>query len=220
MIHRPQVLHYQLILDVELVQGKQFGEDILAHLHDVFRFDEGTILQAADDEEEDVLADRLHLHTIDIHSSDLEETPHVFKNIDEEQPKLIRRFLNAGLVVYELLLQFLTLEGFLSLLQLGLVGSADLHDALELVYLRVEDVDLVPDDVAVDVLVQLQGSVYEDFYLLPDITEQQVIGEGQGTGYCLRLLLFVELVGHLELQVSLEHQSIGLFAFVDALQAK
>lgn len=89
VIHGSQVFHDQLILDIELVQGKQLGEDILAHLYDIFWLDEGTILQAADYEKEDILAHRLHLHTINIHSSNLEETSHVLENIDEEQSKLV-----------------------------------------------------------------------------------------------------------------------------------
>lgn len=86
--------------------------------------------------------------------------------------------------------------------------------------LRVQNIDLIPDDIVVDVLIQPKRSIDEDAYLLPDITQQQVIREGERAGDCLGFLLLEELVGHLELYVCLEHESVTVLGLVDALQAE
>lgn len=44
IIKRTKVLHYQLILDVELIERKQLCENVFAHFDDVLRLDKRTIL--------------------------------------------------------------------------------------------------------------------------------------------------------------------------------
>lgn len=61
----------------------ELGKDIFTHFYYVFRFDEGTVLQAAYYQQEDIFPHRLHLNSINIDSSDLEETSDIFENINE-----------------------------------------------------------------------------------------------------------------------------------------
>jgi len=61
----------------------ELREDVLTHLDYVLRLDEGTILQAADDKQEDIFSQRLHLHTVYINPSDFEETSNILKYINK-----------------------------------------------------------------------------------------------------------------------------------------
>jgi hypothetical protein len=160
VVHGSQVLDDQLVLDVELIMREELGKDVLAHFDNVFGLDEGAVLEAADNQQEDVLAHGLHLDAVDVHPSDFEEASHVFKDTNEYQPKLIQRLLHARLIIDEFLLEFLAFVDLLPLVELRLICSANLHDAFQLVDLGIEDVDLIPDHVVVDVFVELQRGVY------------------------------------------------------------
>jgi hypothetical protein len=39
-IHRPEVLNDKLILNIKLVQREELSENVLAHLHNIFRLNE------------------------------------------------------------------------------------------------------------------------------------------------------------------------------------
>ena len=99
-IHRTEVLHDECILDVELVEWEELSEDVFAHLDDVLGLDEGTVLQAANYQQEDVTTHRLHLDPVDVDTSNLEETSYIFKNFNEKKPEFIQRFLYTGFVVH------------------------------------------------------------------------------------------------------------------------
>lgn len=133
-IHRSHVLHNQWILAIKLRVWIEFGEDVFTHLDDVFRLDERTIFQAAYNEQEDIFSQGLHLDSIDIDSSNFEETPHIFEDINKNKSKLIQCFLDASLIIHQLSHPTHTARHLLiPLLQLRLIGRADLHDPLQLV---------------------------------------------------------------------------------------
>jgi hypothetical protein len=83
IVQRSHVVHDEGVLDVELHQRMQLSEDVLAHLHDIFRLDEGTVLQTADYQQENVTPKRLHLYSVYVDSSQLEKAPHVLENVQE-----------------------------------------------------------------------------------------------------------------------------------------
>ncbi len=53
------------------------------------------ILETANDEQEYVSPLLSHLHPVDVTAAHIEEAPHVFKNLNEDQSELIQRKLNT-----------------------------------------------------------------------------------------------------------------------------
>jgi hypothetical protein len=105
------------------------------------------------------------------------------------------------------------------LVQLRFVSRADFQDAAELTDIRVKDVDLVPDHVVVDVLVEPVGSVDQNPDLTPDITQQLIVGERKRTRNGLGLLAFEEITGYLKFYMSLRNQAVRFLVFRNALKS-
>ena len=91
------------------------------------------------------------------------------------------------------------------MLELGFVGRTYFKNTAEFADLRIKDVNLVPDYVVIDVLVESVRGVDQDSYFAPDIAEKVVIGEREGAGNALGLFVFEQVIGDLKLDVGFKH---------------
>jgi hypothetical protein len=82
-----------------LVEREQFSEDVFAHFDYIFRLDKRTVFQAADNKQENVATNRIHLHSVDIDPTYFEETSNIFKNVDKKKSELVERFFHTSFVI-------------------------------------------------------------------------------------------------------------------------
>lgn len=60
------------------------SENVLAHFNQILWLNKRTVLQTTYYQQKDVLAQRLHLDSVDVNPSNLEETPDILKNVNED----------------------------------------------------------------------------------------------------------------------------------------
>ena len=65
------------------------SEDVLAHFDQVLWLNERTVLQTTYYQQKDVLAQRLHLDSVDVNPSNLEEAPDILENVNEDESELL-----------------------------------------------------------------------------------------------------------------------------------
>lgn len=96
IVKRLEVVHDQgIFLINENFVFEKVLEDVPGYLDDVLRVHVRAILQAADDEQEDVPPLLIHLHLINVAAPHVKEASHVLKDLNKDQSELLQGQLNT-----------------------------------------------------------------------------------------------------------------------------
>lgn len=125
-----------------------------AYSDDIFWVQVSSIFKTADQEEEDIFPHSRHLNPIDIAALTNKKTPHILKHINENQPENLHKRSHTILKIRQLLPNTAVIVVFNpNLLKLWFIRSRYGELPVELDDRCVDNTDLVPDDIIVDVLV-------------------------------------------------------------------
>ncbi len=127
-----------------------------------------SVFKTANDEQEDISSFLSHLDSIDVASPNIEKTSYIFKNLNEDESEFIQGQLNTWSVVNDSLSKRRT-GVILSLLKLRLSGGTHFQNCIQVVDWGVNDVNLVPNYVIVNVLIELGWSVNQELNLFPHV---------------------------------------------------
>lgn len=162
-----------LLFHIDLFIHKHLLENELRNPNDILRIDMGSILKTANCKQKNILPWVLHLNPINVDGTNIEETSDIFENANKNETELLKSALNTCSVISRLLFSLICRLLF----QRRFIRHTQFKNSFQLSDIWVNDVNLIPNDVVVDIVCKFRWSVDEQFNLLPHITEKNVIRE-------------------------------------------